>query len=175
MLFVYTCLYACLHLSIPWNFLTQLTNFSHIYHKCNHLKDTKIPPNFMTTCDCPKSVPTTRAEIEVWAKPYQAPRIHLEKMVWMHKKPQSEYPAYHTPEDLTRRQNQRYSLLPWLTELPITFCEVRLFCRSLLFLCLPACTPNGLLSEMPVLLRTITFLTFLQVLLPYRYHMQARL
>lgn len=35
-------------------------------------------------------------------------------------------------------------------------------------------TPNGLLSEMPVLLRTIRFLTFLLISLPCRYQMQAR-
>lgn len=78
----------CLHMCVPAcrlpilrNFLTQMTNFTHILCKCNHFKDTKIPSNFITVCDCPKSVTTTKAEIANQVKLYQAPMIHLEKVV----------------------------------------------------------------------------------------------
>lgn len=91
--FVYTYVCACLQLPILCNFLTQLTNFTHILCKCNHFKDTKIPSNFITICDCPKPVATTKAETVIQAKLYQAPMIHLEKVVGMKKKLQSEYPS----------------------------------------------------------------------------------
>lgn len=59
---------ACLQLPILCNFLTKLTNFTHILCKCNYFKDTKIPPNFITVRDCPKSVATTKTEFAIQAK-----------------------------------------------------------------------------------------------------------
>lgn len=175
---MWTCLLSthmciCLPASVyPLELFNPTDQFQSHTYKCNHLKDTKILSDFMTICNCPRSMATSRAETAMWAEPYQAPRIHLQQTVWMQKKLRSEYPAYYTSEDLTRRQIQR-NLLPWLTELPLTSSEAWLFCRShplLYFLNLCSSHPLG----MPVLLRTIRFLTFLPVSFPCKYQMQAR-
>lgn len=122
-----------------------MTNFTHILCKCNHFKDTEIPSNFITVFDCPKSVTTTKAEIANQAKLYQAPMIHLEKVVGMQKKLQSEYPSYYTSDYLTKKTNPKESAISMIKELPFTFSEASQFCWSHPFL--------HFLSEMPVLLR----------------------
>lgn len=133
MTFVYTYVYACLHLSIPCNFLTQLTNFNHITNVTisKSLKFHKISLQSVTVPN-----PWLPLEQRLQCEPNL---IRHQEFIWKRwcecrKKLQSEYPSYYTSEDLIRRQIQRNSLL---TELPFTFSEVWLFFQILPLLLFP--------------------------------------
>lgn len=130
---------SCLQLSILCNFLTHLTNFTHIFWKCNHFKDTKILSNFTTICDCPKSLATTKAEIATQAKLYQAQIIHLEKALGMQKKLQPGYPYDYTANHHTKKKKKTHTnpnefAISMIKELRFTFSKVSQFCRSHPFL-----------------------------------------
>lgn len=82
-----------------------------------------------------KSVATTKAEIAIQAKLYQAPMIHLEKVVGMQKKLQSEeYPSYYTSDDLTKKTNLKEFATSMIKKLPFTFSDISQFYRSHPFL-----------------------------------------
>lgn len=81
-----------------------------------------------------KPVATIKAGIAIQAKLYQAPMIHLEKLVGMQKKLQSEYPSYYTSDDLTKKTNLKEFATSMIKKLPFTFSDISQFYRSHPFL-----------------------------------------